>query len=74
MMGENGLRKLFRARRVPCNYVLFVRQQTTGLPLFGEGCRMEEGTVSAGLSVHSDLMLEVNYPDKRRSGNVVWQS
>lgn len=68
-----GLKKPFRARRVPYSNILFGRQGTTGLPLFGEGCRVE-GTVPAGPSVHSDLTLEVNYPDKRRSGNVVWHS
>lgn len=44
-----GLKETFRVRRVLFNYTLFGGQQTTGLPLLGEGCRTEEGAASAGL-------------------------
>lgn len=53
-----GLKKPFRARTVPCNYILFGRQQTTGLPLFGEEYRMEEVMCRAECSQGSDAGSE----------------
>lgn len=54
------LKKPFRARTVPCNYILFGRQQTTAPPLFGEGCRMEEVTCRAECSQGSDAGCELS--------------
>lgn len=54
-----GLRNPFRVRTVPCNQVLLCLGKDAGWKKW-----------PAGLSVHGDLMLEMSYPDKRRSENV----